>query len=565
MNSFYGNPHISLSGTLDFLQSASNVEVQSDLDLSPARVRFDDNGNLIFSRNEPPTAGEIHCAYEKLLTEFESSPSIEGSFAICWQPLSLLRKYVSMTDEEASIAVEHQRAYLHRLPSIVSKMEPKVGPDEYVHGEDAAIFIHLSVGLLLLAEQVEGGQSERQWEWLDRALWTFGRTETPTSQSFHDQTKFPRTITLSYEIAKALMLCKSASRHYHQRRYEEALRAYSTALIGIWIANNDIFHWWGNEDNLSEDKRHTEFVINDVFESDLLEDENGEPLSGMRHWDIVEGMFTFERAVKAFDVLIDENARDTDWSQIANICWFFSKNWYLLSHPINSTHIPEEESVSESWAIARGIVLNMMSSDDRIKELRRNRDYQIEDRLRLYFFGNNWDSLPDKAAAALISADREYENTHGRRQGIFEDLWIATREIMVEVLLSPYNEFLIESRADKKVLKGLDALAPCLDNDKDLYDAVAELFYAAKFEDYLRHSFNGDDGDFIKGLQKPFSQLNRLRNDSVHANRPAYKRNNFEDDIHRTYAEFLGIGRDGILPRLMRLHPKSNAKPLSRR
>ena len=153
-------------------------------------------------------------------------------------------------------------------------------------------------------------------------------------------------------------------------------------------------------------------------------------------------MFDFENTFKAFDTLIDEDSRDTDWTQLANYCRFFAKFWHLLSIPVKSKHIPEQETVGESWAMAHGILLNKMSNDDRIKELRRNKDYQIEDRLRLYFFGKTWDSLPAKARAALISADREFENPRGRRPIIFDHLRHAARATMVESLWKPYREFL---------------------------------------------------------------------------------------------------------------------------
>ena len=579
MTSYYENPHISLSGTLAFLQSASSVEVEAASGISPAHESLDNldyidlsfaEDNLIDRKPKGPqgsTTEETHQAYEAFLTDFEKSPSIEGSFAICWQPLSFLARlsYGTKSSEEASVAIKHQRAYLCQLSEIVRRMRPSVEPDGYVSDKDAAIFIHLSMGLILLSEQVYGGQSEQQWEYIDDALRTFMMPETESVVPIYEQTKFPRTIALSYEIAKALLLSKSASRSFNQHKYEYALSHYSTALLGIWIANNDIFHWWSDGDELPDEKRHTEFVIENAFEDGLLENEEGEPLSGGPDlWRMFRGAVEFENAVKAFDALIDEDSRDTDWAQLANCCWFFARNWHLLSIPIKSKHIPEQETVGESWAIAHGIVLNKMSNDDRIKELRRSRDYQIEDRLRLYFFGDTWDRLPDKARAALISADREYENTRGRRQGIFEDLWLAAREILVEALLEPYNAFCIAQKEQREV-KSFAALAPVPSEDEDLYDTVQALYYAPLFEEYLRQTFNEDDKAFIKELEKPFGKLNGLRNDAVHANRPAYKRNRFERDIRETYAEFLGIGRNGILPRLMRLHPVASSKQSARR
>ena len=130
--------------------------------------------------------------------------------------------------------------------------------------------------------------------------------------------------------------------------------------------------------------------------------------------------------------------------------------------------------------------------------------------------------------------------------------------------MEPYNAF-SAAQKEQREIKSLAALALSLDDDKDLNDIVQDLYYAPLFEDYLTQTFNDGDKVFIKGLEKPFRKLNNLRNDAVHANRPAYKRNRFDRDIRETYAEFLGIGRNGILPRLMRLHTKGKGNPTTRR
>ena len=558
---YYENPHISLSGTLSFLQSASNVEVEAASGISravdsTAFIDIHDEGVPIDRGLKEPTDDEIHRAYEAFLTDFESSPSIEDSFAICWQPLSVIQRAVRADATEAKTLLEYQKSYLRRLPNILEQTKARIAiePDGYILDRDAAILIHLSVGLILLAEQVEGGQSERQWEWLDDALQIFRMPETESVVPFYEETKFPRTISLSYEIAKALMLTKSANRFFNQHKYEDALRHYSTALLGIWIANNDIFRWWSDEDELSDEKRHTEFVIENAFEDGLLENEEGEPLSGgLDLWRMFRSVVEFENAIKAFDALVDEDSRDTDWTQLANYCWFFSKNWHLLSLPVESKHIPEQETVSESWTIAHGIVLNMMSNDDRIKELRRNRDYQIEDRLRLYFFGETWHDLPDKARAALISADREYENTLGRRPIIFDHLRHAARAIMVESLWKPYREFLRDKAASGlKDLSNLQQVRQIIEDDQSEPD-LAPLVNSPHFDEFLG-TISGDT-KFVRRLPDKLLDLNEWANKVSHEHHWGYK--GFEGQIRDTYAEFLGIGRNGILPRLMRLHPKA--------
>ena len=537
----YQNPHISVRGTLDMLGTTSEFE-----------VHYEDERLM----GEEP-AGEFdrisaeRRAYESILDKFECFPSIEGSLVICWQPLSIVkraRKH-NVSQDEIDAILKNQESYLPRLQKIVSQENSMLDPDAYVSDEDASIFIHLSVGIVLLSRCVEQSQTEQQWEWTRDALRVINMPKTESITPFYEQTRFPRTMPLSYRMAKALVWSMSADRLFADYKHEEALRYYSKVVALFSEANESIFGWLEYGDELSDEARHHELIPdNDGIGTNLLEDESGE----LEPTKFPLNVFPLENAVKAFDALIDdEDSRYTDWTQVAGHCRNFAKNWHLLSIPVESKHIPEQETVSESWAIAHGIVLNRMSNDDRIKELRRDKGYQIEDRLRLYFFGNTWDDLPDKARAALISADREYENTQGWRPGIFENLCRATREILVEVLVRPYNEY----RSTQKKLKSLVALAPAPSEYESLYNTVQQLYYAPLFENFLKQSFNSKDRNFIKGLESTITEeLNRLRNDAVHDHRRMLQ--SFERDIRETYAEFLGIGRPGVLPHLMRLHPK---------
>ena len=548
----YENPHISVRGTLNMLGTTSEFEVDYE------NTRLEDEKRTA----KLDRISAERRAYESILNKFENFPSIEGSLIICWQPLSIVERMLEydVSQDEIEAILDNQQSYLLRLPGILEQTKAKmeIEPDGYVSDKNAAIFVHLSVGVVLLSRQVEQQQTERQWEWIDDALRVINMTITESIKPFYEQTRFPRTIPLSYKMAKSLIWSMSARRLFADYKHVEALRYYSEVVALFSEANERIFDLLEYGDSLSKEALHYELIPDDDgIVGNLLEDESGELQPEFIGHGFPTDLFHLENAVKAFDALIDEDSRNTNWTQVAEHCRFFAKNWHLLSIPVKSKHIPKQETVGESWAIAHGIVLNRMSNDDRIKELQRDRDYQIEDRLRLYFFGDTWDSMPEKACAALISADREYENVRGRRQGVFEDLWLATREILVETLLKSYNAF-NAAQKEQREIKSLAALALALDDDKDLNDIVQDLCYAPLFEDYLAQTFNDGDKTFIKSLEKPFRNLNNLRNDTVHANRSAYKRNSFEHDIHETYAEFLGIGRNGILPRLMRLHPKAN-------
>ena len=538
----YQNPHISVRGTLDMLGTTSEFEVHYEDERLMGEERAGEFDRISAERR----------AYESILDKFECSPSIEGSLVICWQPLSVVkraRKH-NVSQDEIDAVLKNQESYLPRLQEIVNREKSRLDPDDYVSDEDAATFIHLSVGIVLLSRLVEQSQTEQQWEWTRDALRVINMPKTESITPFYEQTRFPRTIPLSYEMAKALIWSMSAGRLFEDYKYEEALRCYGEVVVLLSEANESIFGWLEYGDELSDEARHHELIPdNDGIGMNLLEDESGalEPIGLLPF-----NLFHLENAVKAFDALIDEDSRDTNWTQVAGHCRYFAKNWHLLSIPVESKHIPEQDSVGDSWIIAHGIVLNMMSNDDRIKELRRDKDYQIEDRIRLYFFGNTWDDLPDKARAALISADREYENTRGRRPIIFDHLRHAARAIMVESLWKPYREFLHGKAADGlKEPSDLKQVQQIIEDDQSEPD-LAPLVKSPYFDEFL--NTKSQDTKFVRALPRKLLDLNEWANKVSHEHHWGYK--GFEGQIRETYAEFLGIGRNGILPRLMRLHPK---------
>ena len=185
------------------------------------------------------------------------------------------------------------------------------------------------------------------------------------------------------------------------------------------------------------------------------------------------------------------------------------------------------------------------------------RERESETRLRLYFFGKTWDSLPAKARAALISADREFENPRGRRPIIFDHLRHAARATMVESLWKPYREFLRGKAAGGlKDISDLLQVRQIIEDDQSEPD-LAPLVKSPYFDEFLATFI--EDTKFVRTLPKKLLDLNDWANKVSHEHHWGYK--GFESQIRETYAEFLGIGRNGILPRLMRLHPK--AKPNS--
>ena len=151
----------------------------------------------------------------------------------------------------------------------------------------------------------------------------------------------------------------------------------------------------------------------------------------------------------------DRLPRDTRWRSLSDYCLSFTGTWIfgqteaedgepLVSSKNFFGYLPP----STFWNHASVLTRLRMSPNELVEALRKAEDKKIEDRLRLYFFPEQWNILPAKARAALISADREYENPRGRRPIIFDHLRHAVRAIMVETLWKAYHEFLRTKASD---------------------------------------------------------------------------------------------------------------------
>ena len=478
-----------------------------------------------FPSDEETTADETSRLYLQALIGLVSVDRNDeimlDSFIFCWQQFNA--QFIDIPKGTLD----------HLVQVCVANRKPRIEPDADMEDMDAIIYVHLAVGLALLLEKTEDGQSERFSELIDDASRIVKRRNTGSIKSLPDGCMFPLHIEKSMELMEVLIACKLFHRSFNEGKFMDALNFLKDA--SELAAHTDL---WG-------------FGLDDEYPFPTI----GTSYSG---GDLIAFLVPEQKAVDAFEFLYEENSRDTEWKQLTSHCKAFQHIYEDLA--TDSVSVFRVEMFSwDFWQLAHMLASQRISRDELVDVLAQMREKETETRLRLYFFGDTWDRLPDKARAALISADREYGNARGRRQGVFEDLWLATREILVETLLKSYNAF-SAAQKEQREIKSFAALALALDDDKDLNDIVQDLYYDPLFEDYLREAFNEDDRTFIKGLEKRFGNLNRLRNDTVHANRPAYKQNNFERDIRETYAEFLGIGSNGILPRLMRLHSDGKAR-----
>ena len=253
--------------------------------------------------------------YEDALTQFENLHSVEASFAICWQQLDslffcmdedqlrtireeVLRDLESSNSWKGNFpnqfraealrelwnqiefetneyghsdrdshhnqidyevieevfeedARQRRVEHLDRLSALVRLAKPNTDPDEYIVDKDAIIYVHLSVGLALLLEEVEGGYSERHWELLESALRVIRAPKTELFLSWTQGNEVSSILEKSITFLEVLIECKLFQRDFQDSEFMQALerlnRAFGLALFETNSAFGeeafDVFTW----------------------------------------------------------------------------------------------------------------------------------------------------------------------------------------------------------------------------------------------------------------------------------------------------------------------------------
>lgn len=184
-------------------------------------------------------------------------------------------------------------------------------------------------------------------------------------------------------------------------------------------------------------------------------------------------------------------------------------------------------------------------------------DADAERRLRVYYFGDGlWQTLPNRARAALVNADRAFvSGGAGRTAAILNELRIAAEELLRYRLWEPLIAW-ADEQADYPTSPDFSQVRSIREEPRressDLSKYERLLSDRIGVGRFLREQADVDEKGlrFIKQqASKHLERLRRARNaaehDPGHEADPAV--------VRRRYAESVGIGRKGVLPELARL------------
>ena len=467
-----------------------------------------------------------------------------------------------LEDETREKYRQKRETFIQRLDNLVMKYKPDAYGDEYALDKDAIVYVHLAVGLALHLEREEG-RGERFWELIESALRVTKMPKTISVQPWRDNERRLSDIAYSMLTAEALIWSCLFHKNFDDRKSEQALECFANAIqysVHGWPRNAQTLRWvYGTSESYEMD----DFI--DLF--------HGHNCINQAH--LVGFVVPPQKSADAFGRIYGEDSNRTNWGELTSLCEsiaeFYTRRYTydpddsdlddlkyfrVESEFFASDYGEKTAEVRTFWEMAKALASQRLSPSELIIAQREAEEMKIEDRLRLYFFPEHWDRMPEKARHALVSADREYESHRGRRPIVLDHLREAARAVAFETLNKPYHNFL-----RREVPGGLSNLKTILEDDSadyDLADLVKRLFDTPHFKAFLDDAqLSSEDKRFVNRLRGKLISLNGKANAANHEHRrPSVS---FDDDIRETYSEFLGIGRKGILPHLIQIYGRMSA------
>ena len=250
---------------------------------------------------------------------------------------------------------------------------------------------------------------------------------------------------------------------------------------------------------------------------------------------------SLEEASSIFESIRGNPGAIHDWGQVVEDCQELKFAWYVSGcdekiQDERATH-PHENEVTwrEFWNDAQGWASAQLSPSEYRKMREDDEKRAAETRLKNYFFGDNWSSLPERARERLVNADLIWNSPQRvSRESVLNALLRATEEMCYSYIARP-----LRNTKEATSLSVRDYIRICEE---------------PRFKNFLEERQLAEDevGFLTEEFPATVRQLTEGRNSAEHetgtSTSPAL--------VDSAYRLFLGIGRPGILPQLARIGRK---------
>ena len=262
------------------------------------------------------------------------------------------------------------------------------------------------------------------------------------------------------------------------------------------------------------------------------------------------GQQTHKEALEAFTHLRGTSGSGIAWQEV-------SKHVQMIIKAMEySEHLDPDFSHRPHWMEIQGWLRGAKLEPGELRdELRLEEDEKAEQRLRKYFFDNaQWRQLPEQAQRSLVEADRVWFSSQCGNPGTaLESIKIAVESVMYELFWKPCFDWI-----DKDRLSGpevLDVLV--IRNDLQKQNRNPSLFQFESIVEskglasYLRTlDISDTELAFVRKFRRPLESLRQTRLSVAH--NPGGLMLTHEQ-VAPLYKKFLGLGEEGILPRLAKI------------
>ena len=224
----------------------------------------------------------------------------------------------------------------------------------------------------------------------------------------------------------------------------------------------------------------------------------------------------------------------------------------MIVTSLESEYIGRGTELSNYWSGEQGWIRGVkLEPGERLIDLNRDEDEKAYQRLRRYFFAEpQWGALPERAQKRLVEADRVwYSSRHGDPGAVLESVKIAVEEVLFDLLWKPCYHWIDESPKGLEILDLMNLRQKLQESGQNPSLLEYESMLRSKGLQSFLHTTSSSDEDrrLLRRLWKPLEALRKSRNLVAH---DTGGRVLTREQVASLYRKFLGLGEQGILPRL---------------
>ncbi len=257
-------------------------------------------------------------------------------------------------------------------------------------------------------------------------------------------------------------------------------------------------------------------------------------------------------AARAFGHLRQTSGSGVSWQEV-------SDHVHMICSAMESEFVDPDSELRPYWMEAQGWLRGSKLEPGELRdELRREEDEKAEQRLRRYFFDNaQWSALPERAQRNLVEADRVwYSHRLGNPGAALENIKIAVEEVMHDLFWEPCCQWIDTGGPTGFEKLDIDDFEKIRETLKEPQKNPSLLEFESMVESkgltrFLQTLDLSDyDRSFVRKLRKSLRSLRETRNQVTHdVGGPTLNRG----QVAPLYKTFMGLGQEGILPRLARI------------